>query len=104
MFVLTVVGAAVLALVSWVCLREAQRMSTSFIPDRGTAARVDRSPPHAISGRPDWAGPVPPASQAALSLPRIRALGDATVPDADIDEALAAAAALWQVAVHTERG
>ncbi|CAN5882555.1 hypothetical protein BH23ACT10_BH23ACT10_34090 [soil metagenome] len=98
MFVLTVVGAAVLAFVSWACLREAQRMSTSFIPDRRTAVRVDRSPPQVIPGYPELAGPAP------ASPPRIRALGDATVPDADTDEALAAAAALWQVVVHTERG
>lgn len=79
---LAVVGAAVLALFSWAALREAQQMSVRSIP------RAPEAPP-----RP----PVERTPQPALAT--IGALRDATPADADTDEALAAAAALWQVLV-----
>lgn len=98
---MAVAGAAVLAFVSWALLREAQRMAQTFIVDR---AGTDRARP-AVSGVPDaeMDATSEPLRSVAAAPPRIRALGDATLADADIDEALAAAAALWQVAVHTER-
>lgn len=82
MVFLAVVGAAVLALFSWAALREAQQMSVRSIP-RGSTPRP----------RP----PVERTPQPAMAT--ISALRDATPADADTDEALAAAAALWQVLV-----
>jgi hypothetical protein len=82
MVILAVVGAAVLALFSWAALREAQQMSVRSIP------RTAAPPPRPAVERV-------PQPQVA----RIGALRDATVADADNDEALAAAAALWQVLV-----
>lgn len=101
MLVMAVAGAAVLAFVSWASLREAQRMSKTFIADRAVPDRVRST----VSGVQDTnAGATSERSRSvAAAPPRIRALGDATLADADIDEALAAAAALWQVAVDTER-
>ena len=72
-------------------------MSRSFIPDRGPIAAADRPQPDVASGREPWPGP---ASETSAP---VRALDDATVPDADNDEALAAAVALWHVVVQTER-
>ena len=82
MVFLAVVGAAVLALFSWAALREAQQMSVRSLP------RTPVPPP-----RP----PVERAPEPARAT--IGALHDATLADADTDEALAAAAALWQVLV-----
>lgn len=99
MIVIAVAGAAVLALVSWACLREAHRMSRSFIPDGGAPAVAAGGPRRGVAlGQPETVVAAP-----APALSRIHALGDATVPGADNDEALAAAAALWQVVVQTER-
>lgn len=99
MFFMAVSGAAVLAFVSWVSLREAQRTSGSFIPD-GRAPAVP-----AVSDLVRLAAVDDPrvARTSSPSRPRIAALRDATVAEADTEEALAAAAALWQVAVQTER-
>lgn len=73
-------------------------MSGSYVPTGASTVAADgpRPPPPAV--RSTWAVATSPMPG------RVRALGDATVPDADIDEALAAAAALWQVAVQNERG
>lgn len=72
-------------------------MSRSFIPDRGPIAAADRPQPDLVSGQE----PIPePASTTPAP---VRALDDATVPEADNDEALAAAVALWHVVVQTER-
>jgi len=97
MVVLAVVGAVVLAMVSWVALREAQRLPRSFpaggrpnAPGRHDA-RVASAPEPAINGHP------------VLAASRRQVVGDATVADADTDEALAAAAALWHVLVDDEQ-
>lgn len=82
MVFLAVVGAAVLALFSWAALREAQQMSVRSIP------RAPLPPPRPV---------VEAVPQPRLA--RIGALRDAAPADADTDEALAAAAALWQVLV-----
>lgn len=87
MVFLAVVGAAVLALFSWAALREAQHISVRSIP------RAPAPPPR------------PPAERAPQpAMATIGALHDATVADADTDEALAAAAALWQVLVDESTG
>lgn len=95
---MAVAGAAVLAFISWASLREAQRMSRTFIADHGDTDCVRPAVPDVQAEVTSE-----PSRSAAAAPPRIRALEDATVADADIDEALAAATALWQVAVHTER-
>jgi hypothetical protein len=97
MLVMAFVGAAVLAFVSWACLREAQRMSRSFIPDGGGVAVAERPQPDAAPREPAHAEPASSASAC------VRALEDATVPEADNDAALAAAAALWHVVLQSER-
>jgi hypothetical protein len=99
MIVMAAVGAAVLAMVSWVALREAQRLpgAAALRPERPHAVRSTSSRPRAPrigssagarSGQP-W---------------RVNVVGDATVPGTDTREALAAAAALWQVLVEAEVG
>jgi len=97
MVVLAIVGAAVLAMVSWVALREAQRLPRS-LPAGGRPhahahhdARPASAPDPAVNGHP------------VLAASRRQVVGDATVADADTDEALAAAAALWHVLVDAEQ-
>lgn len=88
MLAIAVFGAALLALVCWVALREAPPASDRFIPDTdpgsppGDAEPRDHPPAHPLTADPTRAA---------------AALRDATVADADTREALAAAAALWNV-------
>jgi len=95
MLVLAVVGAAVLAMVSWAALREAQRLPSSFPAERraNAVAAGDATPPPAtqVNGRP------------APAVTRAQVEGDPTIAAADTDEALAAAAALWHVLIDDER-
>ena len=95
MLYMAVAGTAVLAFVSWVSLREARRMSGTFIPDARAPAAAAPTPV-GVEVRPRPA--VSPPSRS-----RVTALGDATVAGADDDEALAAAAALWQVLAYADR-
>lgn len=100
MLVLAAVGAVVLALVSWAALREAQRLPRSFPigAQANAVASVRARHPGAqpASANPARGGPAPASS-------RVQVVGDATVADADTDEALAAAAALWHVLVDRDR-
>jgi hypothetical protein len=101
MLVIGVCGAAVLAVICWAALREAAPVAEPFIPQSGSEGHDGRSPDDdgpAGEGerqRADGQG-VPPESVAG-GRTRPGALGDATVADADTDEALAAAVALWGV-------
>lgn len=102
MILMAVAGAAVLAMVAWAALREAQQSGgprhVEHRPvdvDQGFSAR--ESGYTARSSVADPRGGHPRAS-------RVPIVGDATLPGADTDEALAAAAALWQVLVDAERG
>lgn len=94
MLVLAVVGALVLAMVSWAALREAQRMPGSLSAVRranGVTTRAAGPPPATpVNGQP------------VLAPPRAQVVGDPTIAGADTDEALAAAAALWHVLVDEE--
>lgn len=103
MVVLAVLGALVLALVSWAALREAQRLPGSF---PATGRRNAPSPgPGSGVGAGDGATTSPAVNGQAVPLgARTHVVGDATVADADTAEALAAAAALWHVLVDAERG
>lgn len=94
MLVLAAVGAAVLAMVSWAALREAQRLPRSFPRGARVNARAQRD------ARPTSAAGI--NGHAVLAPSRAQVVGDATVADADTDEALAAAAALWHVLVDDE--
>lgn len=91
MFFMAAAGTAVLAMVSWAALREAQRMEGSFPTGRQVNVPVD-SP----TLRPA------PGNGVAASVPRAQVVGDPAVAGADTAEALAAAAALWHVLVDHE--
>jgi hypothetical protein len=78
MIVMAVSGAAVLALITWVALRETSDGTTAPHP---TGRAVERSPTGPTGHR------APPSSTVPV----------ATVDDADTQEALDAAAALWTV-------
>ena len=99
MLVLAVVGAFVLAMVSWAALREAQRLPRSFPPERR---------PNAAATNAVAVGDAPPASvppingRPVLAFPRAQIERDPTIAAADTEEALAAAAALWHVLVDDE--
>lgn len=94
MLVLALVGAVVLAMVSWAALREAQRMPGSLPAVRQanppSTRNATQAPAPQVNGRP------------VLELPRAQVVGDPTIAGADTDEALAAAAALWHVLVDDE--
>ncbi|HEX6256728.1 MAG TPA: hypothetical protein VFZ70_13065 [Euzebyales bacterium] len=98
MIVMAAVGAAVLAMVSWVALREAQRLpgTSASRHDRAHAARPTSPRPRAPR--------VPSAGARSAEPWRVHVVGDATLPGADTHEALAAAAALWHVLVDAEAG
>jgi hypothetical protein len=87
MLIMAVSGAAVLALVCWAALRETA--PRHFIPQTASEGHV---------GHPgdDDAGTTPPRPLAGTVTPEPEALHN-TFADADTDEALAAAAALWNV-------
>lgn len=91
MVLMAAAGAAVLAMVAWVALREAQRMPG--------ASRGPRGPLRPPSPPPPEAAPDPSASADPW---RVHVDADAAVPDADRHEALAAAAALWHVLVEAQ--
>jgi hypothetical protein len=94
MLALALVGALVLAMVSWAALREAQRMPRSFPAVRqanaASAGDATQRAASQVNGRP------------VLALPRAQVVEDPTIAGADTDEALAAAAALWHVLVDDE--
>jgi hypothetical protein len=101
MVLMAVLGAAVLAMVSWVALREAQRQPGSFPTRRRTKAAVVPVPPSAPSSVPS---PAPTSNGVApTSTTGVEVVGDAAIADADTAEALAAAAALWHLLVDAER-
>jgi hypothetical protein len=105
MFVLAVVGALVLAMVSWAALREAQRLPRSFPAERRAKAGAARAATvgdvATSEARPASVAPV--NGRPVLASPRAQVDGDPTIAAADTDEALAAAAALWHVLVDDER-
>jgi hypothetical protein len=96
MLVMALSGAAVLALVCWAALRETASAAEPFIPQRASRSQMGGPPDR----RRHVAPPRPPASGFA---PQPGELDDATVADADTDEALAAAAALWNVLTQDRR-
>jgi hypothetical protein len=96
MLVMALSGAAVLALVCWAALRETASAAEPFIPQRASRSQMGGPPDR----RRHVAPPRPPASGFA---PQPGELYDATVADADTDEALAAAAALWNVLTQDRR-
>lgn len=91
MLLMAVSGAAVLALVCWVALRESQRPPGPYTGRDGTTDHTATPPLQHAATRGDGRRP------AAGSVLQGSGLADATVADADNDEALAAAAALWSV-------
>lgn len=96
MVVMALSGAAVLALVCWVALRESASTAEPFIPQRASGSQIDDAP--------DRQRYVPPPRPSAGEFaPQPGELRDATVADADTDEALAAAAALWSVLTQDRR-
>lgn len=91
MLLMAVSGAAVLALVCWAALREAERPPGPSTARGDTTGHGGAPPANRDGARADG------QRQGAGSALQIGGLVDATVADADNDEALAAAAALWSV-------
>ena len=86
MLLMALAGAAVLALVCWAALRESGTT---------TADPQDAAGPRAGGPDDDRRPPARPLDGVLDAAPN--ELDDATVADADTEEALAAAAALWTV-------
>jgi hypothetical protein len=88
MLLIALSGAAVLALVCWAALRESETTPDAVIPqaESGTHDGMLEAP---------QAPPSPSVTAGLATAPD--ELDDATVADADTEEALAAAAALWTV-------
>jgi len=88
MLVVALSGAAVLALICWVALREGEPGGDAVIPQPGSESQDGAGSGEAM--------PVPGTATGVAAV-QPGELDDATVADADTDEALAAAAALWSV-------
>lgn len=99
MLLIAVCGVAVLAVVCWAALRESVPAAETFIPQTASGDHDDR--PRDGGGPSEDTGRQADAQEPAGGGAEPRSLGDATVDDADTDEALAAAAALWGVLDHT---
>jgi hypothetical protein len=96
MLLMALSGAAVLALVCWAALRESETTTADAV--------ISQAGPGAHHDGMRHASQVP-ASPSVTAAPATAPaeLDDATVADADTDEALAAAAALWTVLIQ-DRG
>ena len=92
MLFLAVSGAAVVTVVWLAAMRDAAQRTRPFIPQA-----EPRSQTGAMVMRPLTAGAKSPAETCVGGAPHVGALRDATVADADTEEALAAAAGLWEV-------
>jgi hypothetical protein len=84
MLLMGLFGATVLALVCWVALRESEPTVDAVIPQPGSESQ-------------EGAAASTPRPAAGVLTAQPGELDDATVADADTEEALAAAAALWSV-------
>ncbi|HSK96315.1 MAG TPA: hypothetical protein VK891_06845 [Euzebyales bacterium] len=94
MLLMALFGAAVLALVCWVALREGGPVADAVIPQPDSEGQ-DGGPPGATTAAPPTSAGGSATGSARPGQPG--ELDDATVADADTQEALAAAAALWSV-------